>query len=173
MTTKQKTKKQQPEFKPTKGERISLRIRAQKIWRRVVVRTPKNPHHAFHLTRPRMYLTSDDLRASWRLQLESWKFIRSNKKVLLGLGLVYAVVAYFLVGGISQVDYVMFKGATTQVVDGNVGALGTAFSLFGAALTGNLSSPPGAVQQFLSATLIILFWLAVVWATRMLTADKD
>ena len=120
-----------------------------------------------------MYLTSDDFKAAWRLQVESWKFVGQHKKILLGLGLLYAIVAYFLVGGISQVDYVALKNATTQVVDGNLGSVGTAFSLFGAALTGNLTSPPTDVQQFMAATLLLLFWLAVVWASRMLMADKE
>src|SRR5438552_16664181 len=85
-----------------KKKRPSLRIRARQTWQRVAVRTPKNPHHSFRLTRPRLYLTTDDLKATWRLQVESWSFIRQHKKILLGLGLLYAVVAYFLLGGISQ-----------------------------------------------------------------------
>ena len=156
-----------------KKDNASLKARISKAWRHAVVRTPKNPHHAFRLTRPRMYLTADDLKAAWRLQMESWSFIRQHKKILLGLGVLYSLTAYFLVGGISQLDYVAFKSATTQVVDGNVGALGTAFSLFGAALTGNLTSPPSDVQQFMSATLIMLFWLSVLWAARMLMAHKE
>jgi hypothetical protein len=167
------TQKKQPAFTPTKRTRTSLALRAKHTWQRVVVRTPKNPHHAFRLTRPRMYVTSADVKASWRLQSESWSFIWKNKKIMLGMALLYSVVSYALVGGISQFDYVAFKDATVQVVDGNVGALGTAFSLFGAALTGNLTSPPSSLQQFMSAVLIILFWLAVVWAARMLTADKE
>lgn len=166
---KQTTKK----FKPTKRERVSLRVRAKQAWQRVAVRTPKNPHRAFRLTRPRMYVTSSDFNAAWSLQTDSWCFIRQHKRILLGLGLLYALLGYFLVGGISQVDYVAFKDATTQVIDGDVGALGQAGSLFLSALTGNLSSPPSDVQQFLSTALIIFFWLAVVWASRMLTANKE
>jgi hypothetical protein len=120
-----------------------------------------------------MYVGTSDLKASWRLLIDTWKYVWRFKRILLGLGLLYALVAYFLVGGVSQLDYIAFKDATTQVVDGDVGALGTAFSLFGSALTGNLTSPPSDVQQFMSAMLIILFWLAVVWAARMLAADKE
>lgn len=168
-----KSPKPEPARNTAKGNRVSFMARAGRTWQRVVVRTPKNPHHAFRMTTPRLYLTTDDFKASWRLQVESWSFIRRHKKILLGLGLLYALAAYFLVGGISQMDYVSFKDATTQVVDGNISSLGTAISLFGAALTGNLASPPTDVQQFMSATLLILFWLAVVWATRMLMAHKE
>ena len=167
------TKKTQPAFKPTKKARTNLGVRIKHTWQRIVVRTPNNPHHTFHLTRPRMYLTSADLKASWRLQVESWSFIRKNKRILLGLGLLYAVLTYFLVGGISQFDYVNFKNATTQVINGDLGALGTAFSLFGSALTGSLTSPPTDIQQFMAAVLAILFWLAILWAARMLMADKE
>lgn len=162
-----------PAFKPTKRERVPLKIRARKTWQRVVVRTPKNPHHTFRLTRPRMYIGTDDVKAAWRLQLDSWRFIRGHKRTLLGLGLLYAVIAYVLVGGVSQIDYVAFKDASMQVVDGDLGALGQAGSLFLSALTGNLSSPPTDVQQFMSAVLMILFWLSIVWAARMLTANKE
>ncbi len=173
MTAQSKKKSSKPAFSPTKRARTSLRVRALKTWQRVVVRTPKSPHHAFRLTRPRIYVGTDDLKAAWRLQLDSWRFIKRYKRILLGLGLLYALVAYFLVGGVSQLDYVGFKNATVQVVDGDVGAVGKAFSLFGAALTGNLSSPPSDVQQFMSAVLLMLFWLAIVWAARMLAADKE
>lgn len=159
--------------KPQKTPRVSLKIRAKHTLGRVFVRTPKNPHHTFRMTRPRMSVTSEDLQAAWRLQIETWKFVWKFKRILFGLGAMFAALGYVLVGGISQLDYVAFKEATTELVDGDIGAFGTAFSLFGAALTGNLNAPPTDVQQFLSATLLIFFWLAIVWAARMLHADKE
>ena len=167
------TKQKSTASKAKKSKKFSLKLHAQHTWRRIAVRTPRNPHRAFRLTRPRMYVTTDDLRAAWQLQLDAWKFIGRHKRILLGLGAMYTVLAYVLVGGISQFDYVAFKDATTEIVDGDVGAWGTAFSLFGAALTGNLNSPPSDVQQFLSTTLLIFFWLSLVWAARMLSADKE
>jgi hypothetical protein len=166
-------KKPTSKTKEAKREQIPLKVRAKHTWQRIVVRTPRNPHHAFRLTRPRLYVSAADLKATWHLQLESWKFVGRNKRVMLGLGLLYSVIGFFLVGGISQFDYVAFKDASMQIADGNLGAFGQATSLFGAALTGNLSSPPSEVQQFLSAALVMLFWLAIVWATRMLMADKE
>ncbi len=166
-------KKPIAKIKSVKRERVPLKLRVTRTWKRLVVRTPKNPHRAFRLTRPRMYVSREDVKATWRLQFESWKFIGGHKKILLGLGFIYAVAAFLLVGGVSQVDYVALKDATMQVMSGDLGALGQSTSLFGAALTGNLTSPPSEVQQFLSATLVILFWLAIVWAMRMLMANKE
>jgi len=150
-----------------------LKAGALRVRNHLYTRTDKNPHHAFRLTRPKLYVTSGDVRAAWRLQVESWRFIWKFKRILLSLGLLFAVLGYLLVGGISQFDYVAFKDASQQVADGDVGAMGTAVSLFGAALTGSLSAPPTDVQSFLSATLLIFFWLAIVWSARMLHADKE
>lgn len=157
----------------TKKVRAPLKVRLISTWQCVVVRTNGSPHRAFRLTRPKLSRpSSDDLVAVWQLIWGTWRFVCAHKRILLGLGLLYSVIAYFLVGGVSQIDYVMFKDATVQVADGDIGAWGTALSMFGAALTGNLSSPPSEMQQLLSAMLVLLFWLATVWSARMLFADK-
>ena len=144
-------------------------------WRHLVARTPNNPHHAFRMTKPKMYRpTVADLRSTWSILKESWQFTFGvHKRILLGLGLLYAVVAYVLVGGISQVDYVTLKDATLAVIDTGFGAIGNATTLFGAAISGNLTAPASDVQQFLSAFLTLFFWLALVWASRMLMAGKE
>ncbi len=156
-----------------KREKASLKIRVRHAFRRIFVRTPQNPHHSFKMTKPKMYVTTADVRAAWRLLGESWAFIWRFKRVILGLGLIYAVVGYILVGGISQMDYVSFKEGVTEFVDGDLGAFETAFSLFGSALTGGLVAPPTDLQQFLSTALMLFFWLSLVWAARMLSADKE
>lgn len=157
----------------TKSRKNRIIVHARHALASIVVRTPKNPHRAFRLTRPRLYMTGADVRAAWRLQLEMWSFVWQWKRILLGLGALYAVLGYVLVGGISQFDYVAFKEATEEVMDGDVGAFGTAFTLFGTALTGGLNPIPTDAQQFLSATLLIFFWLSLVWAARMLAAGKE
>jgi hypothetical protein len=158
-------------------KKIHPAARLKKFWQKHIGRTPKNPHRAFKMTRSRFYVpTSQDIKATWRLITESWKFIFRDKKsrwVLLGLAVLFAAIAYFLVGGVSQIDFIAFKDATVQIADGNLTAVDTALALFGSAVTGNLTAPPTDVQQFLSTTLILFFWLALIWATRMLSADKD
>lgn len=161
--------------KPSKTKTIAatVKIRAQRTFKRIFVRTPKNPHHSFRLTKPRMYVTTADLRATWRLLLESWSFIKKHKRILLSLGAIYAVLGYVLIGGVSQMDYVAFKDGVTEFISGDLGAFETAFSLFGSALTGGLVAPPTDLQQFLSTGLMLFFWLSLVWASRMLAADKE
>lgn len=138
-------------------------------------RFDKNPHRSFRRTRAhvrRQSLFVITVKGSWRLVSETLVFIWRQRRIALWLGLLYAVLAYFLVGGVSQVDYNAFKDASQKVFGGEVGAITTAFSLFGAAFSGALSSQPSELQQFLSAFLAIFFWLALVWAARMLSAGK-
>lgn len=151
-----------------------LRVKLVGAWQRVVVRTQGSPHRTFRLTPLKLHTpTSKDFKAVWGLLWGSWQFVWANKRILVGLGALYAIIAYLLVGGVSQLDYVALKDATVQVADGDLGAVGTAMSMFGAALTGNLSSSPTDMQQMLSAILMLFFWLAIIWATRMLSADKE
>lgn len=157
----------------TKTIAANVKIRAVRTFKRIFVRTPKNPHHSFRMTKPRMYVTTADLRAVWRLLVESWSFIGRHKRIVLGLGAMYAVLGYILIGGVSQMDYVAFKDGVAEVIQGDLSAFETAFSLFGSALTGGLVAPPTDLQQFLSTALMLFFWLAMVWATRMLMADKE
>src|ERR1700704_5335286 len=98
MAKQQSKKTKQNDTKAPKRERVTLKVRAKQAWQRVVVRTPKNLHHTLRLTKPRMYVTSADLKAAWRLQIEAWKFIGQYKRILLGLGLIYSLIAYLLVG---------------------------------------------------------------------------
>lgn len=175
-TTSKTTKKKQAKsasnvFQP-RWRRLWLAV---KDWfKRLTARTPNNPHRAFKMSRPKMYRpTVADLRSTWALLRDSWLFIRQNKRIMLGLGGLYAGLSYLLIGGISQIDYVSLKEATLQVIDSGFGAVGNATTLFGAALTGNLSAPASDVQQFMSAILTLFFWLALIWSARLLAAGKE
>lgn len=152
----------------------SLKAWITKIRAKQAGREEKNPHHSFRRTPS--YLWRQDLvgslRSSWSLTAETFGFMRTNKKVILGLGVIYAVLAYFLVGGLSQADYSSFKDASQKIFGGDLGAVTTAFSLFGATLGGAFNAPQSQMQQFLSGLLSIIFWLSLVWAARMLTAGK-
>jgi hypothetical protein len=137
-------------------------------------RLAKNPHRSFRRTRP--YASRQDfvsaVKGCWSLVFQTSLFIWSHKRIILGLGLIYALLGAFLVGSLSQVDYTAFKDASQKVIGGNVGALSTAFTLFGASISGAFNTPTTPLQQFLSGVLAIFFWLSLVWAARMLTAQK-
>lgn len=112
------------------------------------------------------------VKGCWWLTEQTAIFIWAHKRIVLGLGLIYAILGAFLVGSLSQLDYTAFKDASQKVVGGNVGALPTAFTLFGAAASGAFNTPQSPLQQFLAGVLAVFFWLSLVWAARMLTAQK-
>jgi len=113
------------------------------------------------------------LKSSWWLIWQTLTFIWAHKKIIIGLGLIYTAAVYFLVGGVSQLDYTTFKDASQKVIGGDLGSATTALSLFGATLSGAFNSQMSQLQQFLSGVLAIFFWLSLVWASRMLTAKKS
>lgn len=151
-----------------------LKAPPKKVVSWVKGRLTKNPHRSFRQTRP--YTSRQDLittlKSSWWLIWQTLTFISAHKKIILGLGLIYTAAVYFLVGGVSQLDYTTFKDASQKVIGGDLGSITTAFSLFGATLSGAFNSQTSQLQQFLSGILALFFWLSLVWASRMLTANK-
>lgn len=120
-----------------------------------------------------MKLGGQPLPSALSLIVDSWRFVWGNKRILLGLGAMYAVTAYIIVGGISQLDFVELRVATQEFFSGEISALASATSLLGAAMSGALTEPANEVQRLLSSVLVFIFWLAIVWATRMIIAGKS
>lgn len=117
-------------------------------------------------------MTYTSLPRVYRLLADTAVFLWREKKLFGGLMLLYAGASYAAVGGISQIDFAAMREATVDVMGGELGALGTAASLLGQAMTGNLVEPASDLEQFLGTLVSFIFWLAVVWAARMRLADK-
>lgn len=111
---------------------------------------------------------------TFRRQLgATWAVIKSEKKNLLILGLLYAALSYVASGGLSQGDFLNLKEATVQIASGDLGVVETALSLFSGMVPGLLASAGTELQQFLAALMFFIFWLAVVWLVRMRTAGNN
>lgn len=103
----------------------------------------------------------------WRLLEETIFFIVHQKKIFISLGIIYAIISYVVVGGVSQVNLVDFKQSSQAI-----GQAGQIMVLLGATLSGELSRTSTELQQFLGGIISLIFWLALVWAARMLLAGK-
>ena len=133
----------------------------------------KRPHRTFKLTRlARHKLGGKRLGRIMPLIWDTYKTIWQERRILLGLAAIYAVASYIVVGGISQVDFVDLKDATTQVFQGHLDAIGNAVTLFGSAMSGVLNQQPNQIQQVLGVMLGIVFWLSLIWALRMRFAKE-
>lgn len=143
---------------------------AQKTHARAKKYLSVRPHRSFRKTTGR-HLGGQPLPQPHRHLFASFGFIL-REKVVWGLGLLYAVLAYAVVGGLSQVDFLELKEATVQVFAGDVSSLGTAAALFTAAVSGAISQPPTELQQLLGGILALIFWLAIVFTTRLRLAEQ-
>ncbi|HXH27193.1 MAG TPA: hypothetical protein VNG90_04820 [Candidatus Acidoferrum sp.] len=142
-------------------------------WGRLRHKFSGSPHHSFRAT---PYLKKDRLfrahaKEAWLLMTESATLIYKNRRFFIWMIIIYAVVTYILVGGVSQIDYASLKKQSSNLANG-LDVVTTSLVYFGAALTGGLTEAPNPMQQFLSGLLILIFWLATIWSARMLLAGK-
>jgi hypothetical protein len=130
------------------------------------------PHRSFRKTPARRYKPGNPVIGVWPLVKSAFGIIWREKKTVGVLMLLFAVVSYLVVGGVSQLNFVDLRQATQELFTGNLGAFGSVATLFSAAVTGGLNPTATQVQQFLSVTLSFLFWLALVWVLRRRLSDQ-
>lgn len=129
-------------------------------------------HRSFHLTpkfRPKVRLGG--VTEAWLLMVETALFIRRHARLFVSMALLYALLTYVLVGGISQLDYTAFKESSANLAHG-LDIVTTAGAYLGAILTGGFTELSTTLRQLIAGLIALIFWLATVWAVRMLTADK-
>jgi hypothetical protein len=133
----------------------------------------RRPHRAFRITPTRSYKRGKRVEGAWSLVKGSFGTIWREKRTIWVLMFLFAFTSYIVIGGISQLSFVDLRQATQELFQGNLGALGSVATLFGAAVTGSLSPTVSQVQQFLSGALAFLFWLSLIWILRRRLADQD
>jgi hypothetical protein len=126
----------------------------------------RRPHRSFKITPTRAYKKGSAVSKVWPLVWGSFTLIWREKRLLVGLTLLFALTSYVVVGGISQLNFVDLRQATQELFSGNIGALGSVATLFSAAVTGGLNPTANQSQQFLSVVLAFLMWLVLLWVLR-------
>jgi len=102
----------------------------------------------------------------------SWNILWLNKKLFLGIGLIYGLLNLILVQGLaSSSDISLLKSTVTNLFHGHIGSLFSSLGIFVILLgsSGNGSSQTaGAYQLFLA----LITSLSIIWALRNLVNDK-
>lgn len=129
------------------------------------------PHRSFKRTKNQK-LGGQPLPRLWPQLKSVVGLIRREKRIMLSLGLIYVVLNFVLVGGLSQDSFVGLKEAALQLISGDFGSFGTAFTLFTSIVSGTVAAP-SELQQFIGGLLAFVFWLAIIWALRMRLADQS
>jgi hypothetical protein len=130
------------------------------------------PHRSFRITPIKKYKKGQPVLGAWVLVKSTFGIIWREKKTVGVLMLLFAIISYLVVGGVSQLSFVDLRQATQELFAGNLGAFGSAATLFGAAVTGGLNPTATQLQQFLSVVLAFMFWLALVWVLRRRLANQ-
>ncbi|HYG83630.1 MAG TPA: hypothetical protein VD907_02025 [Verrucomicrobiae bacterium] len=151
-----------------KNKKPGLASRLTGRWQQYLQRTP---HRSFRLTRRRDYARDFQLPGYWKFTGEVWQVLIKDKKLFLGVVVVYALLSILAVGMISQQAYdelnFYLNDVGQEITGGDVGGFTKALVVFGVTLMGDLNS--GALseaQQIYSALLSLLCWLTMVWLLR-------
>lgn len=169
------TPKNKPAVKaPKQPQKVSYWQRIKNSWAiiladgraRAARYRARRPHRSFKITPTRAYKKGGPVIKVWPLVAGSFALIWREKRLLIGLTLLFALTSYVVVGGISQLNFVDLRQATQELFSGNIGALGSVATLFSAAVTGGLNPTANQSQQFLSVVLAFLMWLVLLWVLR-------
>ncbi len=109
----------------------------------------------------------------WALTKSASETLWQNKKIFIGITLVYGLLNLILVQGLAATtDVASLKDQLNQVFVGDFGSLASSFSIFvvlvGSAGNGS-SETAGAYQLFLALTAS----LAIIWALRQILAGTQ
>ncbi len=101
------------------------------------------------------------------------KIVLENQKLFFGITAIYVFLTLLLVRGFSSgIDLVGIKNTLPEVYNGQVGVVGTSFTLFGTLLSaGNgASTSEGSVYQ---SILLVIVSLATIWGLRQVTSGNN
>jgi hypothetical protein len=150
--------------------------RAVSLWQDFLQR---RPHRSFRRTYRRDYVRTLQLPGYWAFSNYVRKTLWANRKVMLWLSVIYALVALATAGFASQDVYVQARellNTTTQgTFNGVWGEVGKAGALLASGATGafNSASTDAEVpQQIIAGFAAILLWLTTVWLLRSILAGN-
>ncbi len=134
----------------------------------------RRPHRSFRRTRRRDYKRSLKLPGYWSLTKQVVELITKNKRLLLGLALLYAVLILLLSSIMSQETYLQMRQLVDEPNESGLLDAGVAnLALFWGVLSSQLSGGAvGTSQQIFGVLLGLYAWLAAVWLLRGLMAGK-
>jgi hypothetical protein len=135
----------------------------------------RRPHRSFRMTRRRDYIRGLRLPGYIKFTNYVLKTLWSNKKILLLLALVYAVLSILLIGLGSQDTYSALSETMSTIgenFNGFWGEIGKAGLLSLSVASGNLNGSLTESQQIFSYIIVLMAWLTTVWLLRNILAGN-
>jgi len=148
-----------------------------RIRRRISNYLGRRTHRSFKLTRRRDVPKNVKIGGYIAFTNHVWKTLWEFRGIFLRYSAVYILVATALIGIVQQDQYKAFTDSLNEfgpeIFGGNLDGVSRTVVLFGAAVTGGMTSPLSEVQQLNLALLGLLTWLIVVWLLRQLLAGNS
>jgi hypothetical protein len=166
------TKAPTPKKKLTKKSRIlaqkevaSLKSSTRRPLIAPKTRRVKLPKHAS--LRPSQHIKHPvRLPNSWQLARKSADVLWQNKKLFIGIALVYGLLNLILVQGLANnTDISSLKSTLDKASSGNIGSVGTSLGVF-AILVGSAGNGNSGASDAYQIFLALVSSLAVIWALR-------
>jgi len=130
----------------------------------------RRPHRSFQLSRRRDYVKTLELPGYIAFTHYVNKTVWKNKKVFIGLAVIYLVLFSILVGIGSQENYdtlaAGLEETSESVTGGDFSKVGQAGLLFFTIATVGVTETPTEAQQIYIVILGLLVWLTTVWLLR-------
>lgn len=107
-----------------------------------------------------------------------WTILSKNKRVFLGLALIYSVCVILLSSMMSQETYTQLRELVAEesengeIISTTVSSLALFWTVFTNQLTGSPTGEVGSIQQVLVILLGLYVWLSVIWMLRAVMAGK-
>lgn len=134
-------------------------------------RVKQSSYQSFKLNK-RIKSQAPKLPSAWKLMHSSFRILRQNWKLFLGITLVYGILTIILVRGFGgSLNLSELKTSIQDSLSGSLSSLTTATTLFTYLVgsSGSSSTEAGGVYQSL---LIVVMSLVVIWSLRQVLADQ-
>ena len=137
----------------------------------------RRPHRSFRLTKRRDYKRSLKIPGYWALTTQVAKIISSNKRVLLTIALLYAILMILLSSFVSQETYSSLQDVVNEInEEGTLEAIVPTATLLWGVITAQLSGSgfgsANSSQQIMAVFFGLLTWLSTVWLLRAIMTGK-
>lgn len=137
----------------------------------------RRPHRSFKRTMRRDYKRSLRLPGYIAMTKQIFSILAKNKRVFIGLALLYGLLAILLSSMMSQDTYLQLRETIDEAAsEDGIGALVSNIAIFWGVFTsqlsGDIGGEIGTSQQIFSVLFGLYLWLAVVWMLRAITAGK-
>ncbi len=153
----------------------------EKIKRRARGFLVRRPHRSFRRTGRRDYVRQLKLPGYWAFTNQVRQVLWTNKRLMGGVAIVYAVLAATFANFASQEAYTqlsdLLKATGGELLTGEWGAIGSASILLASGLLGSftqigLSDDQKALVGVFSTIVSLLVWLTTVWLLRAILAGQ-